>query len=104
MKVTVMSPIGQMKQVPVGFSWTALLFGFFVPLFRQDWKWAGIMLGVGIVLGALSNSLNIPYSVLGVGVVWGMLYNKLHIKELLAKGWTPATDLDAEIIRTKASL
>ena len=29
-----------MKLAPVGYSWTNLFFGFFVPLFRGDWKWA----------------------------------------------------------------
>ena len=34
----------QLKQAPIGFSWTNFFFGFFVPLFRGDWKWAGIFL------------------------------------------------------------
>ena len=39
----------QLKLAPVGYSWTNLIFGFFVPLFRGDWKWAIIFLIVGIV-------------------------------------------------------
>jgi len=27
------------REAPVGFSWTMLLFGVFVPLFRSDWEW-----------------------------------------------------------------
>ncbi|MBF0787797.1 MULTISPECIES: DUF2628 domain-containing protein [unclassified Streptococcus] len=103
MKINLVSPAGQINQAPVGFSWTAFFFGFFVPLFRKDWKWTGIMFGVGLVVGTLGYRLGISYLGIGVGVVWGMLYNKLYIKELLAKGWTPATDLDAEVIRTKVT-
>ena len=39
----------QMKLAPVGYSWTNLFFGFFVPLIRGDWKWGIIFLAVGIV-------------------------------------------------------
>lgn len=104
MKVNLVSPVGQFKQAPVGFSWTAFLFGFFVPVFRQDWKWAGIMFGVNLLVGALAYRLDISYIGIALNIVWGIFYNKLYMKELLAKGWTPATDADAELIRTKATL
>ena len=32
------------KQVKIGFSWTVLFFGVFVPLFRGDCKWFLIMI------------------------------------------------------------
>ena len=38
----------QLKLAPVGYSWTNLIFGFFVPLFRGDGR-AIIFLIVGIV-------------------------------------------------------
>ena len=37
------------KEAPVGFSWTVLFFGGFVPLVRGDWGWFFIMLIAGIV-------------------------------------------------------
>lgn len=104
MNVNLKNDLGQVKQVKLGFSWTAFFFGFFVPVFRQDWKWAGIMFGAGLVAGVIANQLNVPYIGLGLNIVWGLLYNKLHVKELLAKGWQPATDFDAEAIRTKGQI
>ena len=35
------------KSVPIGFSWTIVLFGSFVPLFRGDLKWFFIMILLG---------------------------------------------------------
>lgn len=40
MKVFMRNSYGAMKQVKVGYSWTVLFFGFFVPLIRGDWKWS----------------------------------------------------------------
>ena len=39
----------QFKQVKIGFSWTMFFFGFWVPLFRGDWKWLIIMLLLDII-------------------------------------------------------
>ena len=66
---------GQMRQAPVGFSWTVLFFSWFPPMFRSDWKWTLIMLLCALVTWGLS------------GLVFMFIYNKLYIKELLNNGY-----------------
>jgi hypothetical protein len=66
---------GQMRQAPVGFSWTVLFFSWFPPMFRSDWKWTLIMLLCALLTWGLS------------GLVFMFIYNKLYIKELLNNGY-----------------
>lgn len=66
---------GLTKQAPVGFSWTSLFFGFFVPLFRGDAKWALVWLVAFFVLPVLSF------------IIQAFVYNKLYIQELIEKGY-----------------
>lgn len=63
------------KKVPIGFSWTTLFFGLFVPLIRMDWLWVVIML----VSGALSYGL--------IPIVLSFFYNKIYAKNLFNKGY-----------------
>ena len=66
---------GQMKEAPVGFSWTTFFFGFFSALFRGDFKWAIII----FLLALITVGLN--------GLVFTFIYNKLYIKDLIADGF-----------------
>lgn len=66
---------GAVKEAPVGFSWTVLLFSFFPPLFRGDWKWGAIMFLLACMTGGLS------------ALVFMFMYNKLYIKDLLGAGF-----------------
>ncbi|MFB6216936.1 MAG: hypothetical protein ABEJ72_08230 [Candidatus Aenigmatarchaeota archaeon] len=66
---------GESVEAPLGFSWTTLFFGFWPPVFRGDWKWAGIIFILCIVTYGLA------------AIVFSFLYNKLHIKELIRSGW-----------------
>jgi hypothetical protein len=66
---------GQIREAPVGFSWTVAFFGWFPPLFRGDWKWAVIMLLLGVLTWNLS------------GLVFMFIYNKLYIRDLVGAGF-----------------
>ena len=81
---------GIRKEVKVGFSWTTFFFGFFVPLFRGDLKWAAIMFFGAILLGIATAGIGGAV----LGIVMSFVYNKIYIKELIAKGWNPAGKRD----------
>lgn len=82
MKVTLKQHVsGQLKTVKLGFSWTTLFFGLFVPLLRGDFKWAAIMLVLAIITCGIS------------WLVMPFIYNKKYVQDLLSKGYVPADDI-----------
>lgn len=89
MKVFLKNKYGAMKQVKVGFSWTMLFFGFFVPLIRGDWKWTIISLLIGVFTCGIAN------------LVLAFIYNKIYIKDLIESGWCPADETAANVLRSK---
>ena len=102
MTVRLENTSGQIKTVKVGFSWTTLFFFFFVPLFRKDWKWLGIMFGSIIAAVILTTILNSDVNVgIGPNVAFAVLYNNCDINDLLAKGWKPASEVDEKILNDK---
>ena len=94
------------KEVKVGFSWTTFFFGFFPALFRGDFKWAVIQFACQAVVSVLAYSINPNLSELGwlVGIIFSFFYNQLYIKDLLAKGYTPASTSDETILGQKGLL
>lgn len=89
MRINMKSPVGIIKQVKLGFSWTMLFFGIFVPLVRGDFKWFLIALLV---------------SAITCGIAWFVfpfIYNKIYIKELIEKGWLPADVECANALKSK---
>ncbi|HZG15340.1 MAG TPA: DUF2628 domain-containing protein [Candidatus Bathyarchaeia archaeon] len=88
MKVTLKNEGGITKVVKVGFSWTTFFFGFFPALFRGDLKWAIIMFIIAAVLGSFTFGIGAWVS----GIVFSFIYNKIYIKELIEKGYRPATE------------
>ena len=63
------------EKAPVGFSWTTLFFGFFVPLTRNDGIYALIMLGASIITFGIAN------------LIFPFIYNKIFIQSLVKKGF-----------------
>jgi len=76
---------GQMREAPVGFSWTTLLFGCFPALFRSDWKWAIIMFLAACVTFSLS------------WLVFPFVYNKLYIADLAKQGYKVRSVVGADL-------
>ena len=82
MKVFLKNNVGVVKECKVGFSWTTLFFGLFVPLLRGDFKWSAIM----FILACLTFGLS--------WLVMPFIYNKKYITSLLEKGYSPASEED----------
>ncbi len=68
---------GQVREAPVGFSWTTLIFGPFPMLFRGNWKLFVFVLLPAVMTLGLSD------------IVFAFIINKLHIKDLLRDGFMP---------------
>lgn len=88
MMIKLASPYGVVKEVKMGWSWTVFFFGIFPPLFRGDFKWAGIFFAIGLLLA---------WTTAGVGnlvlnIIMAVAYNKLYIKDLLNAGYTAVNE------------
>lgn len=97
MQVTLKNELGTVKQCKVGFSWTTLFFGFFVPLFRGDFKWTLIILALNFLVGMFSFGIGAFI----VNICFCFFYNRLYINDLLNKGYKPITEADENILRQK---
>lgn len=62
------------KSVPMGYSWTSLFFGVFVPLWRGDFIGFIIQLGLALVTGGVSWFI-VP-----------LVYNDRYVNRLLKSG------------------
>ena len=81
------------KEAPVGFSWTVLFFGGFVPLVRVDWGYFFIMLVAGIVTFGVS------------GIIFAFIYNRTYLQNSLNKGFkVKSYDGDKKLIESKAQI
>lgn len=87
MKIRVKNDIDKRKEVKLGYSWTMFFFGVLVPLFRLDWKWFLIILGVDALLTVTGLVFLIPLLMLGLS----FFYNKLYAKDLYEKGYRGLT-------------
>ncbi|WP_104711381.1 hypothetical protein [Helicobacter felis] len=99
-KVVLRNEAGESRVCKVGFSWTTLFFGFFVPLFRKDWKWFGIFLAVGIIVGVMAGESSPGLAALSwiFQIVMAFIYNKIYINGLLSKGYAPLEEADRSVL------
>ncbi|MGN8455641.1 HrgC protein [Helicobacter pylori] len=80
------------KKGLVGFSWTTLFFGFFVPIIRGDVKWAIIM----VVTALFTFYLSI--------IVFAFIYNKQYTTRLLESGYEPADEYSRSILQSRGMI
>lgn len=81
--ITLKNEAGITKTTKAGISWTVFFFGFFVPLFRGDWKWAAIL----TVANMIGNFI-IPFAGgWAVNIIFMFKYNEWYINDLKEKGY-----------------
>lgn len=80
---------GQLRTAKVGFSWTVLFFGFCVPIYRGDAKWAVIMFIANVFTLWLAN------------LILSFTYNETYIRDLLTKGYLPADEEARKVLISK---
>ena len=103
-KLTIQAPDGSnVKTLSPMCSITTLLFNFFVPLFRKDWKYFGIMIGSLLVYAVIVTLLIPDDFVRPAGYVhnlfWAFLYNRLWIKDrVFTAGWVPTDDASKALL------
>lgn len=89
MIVKLVNAEGQLRTAKVGFSWTTFFFGFLVPIFRGDAKWAVIMFIASIFTLFLAQ------------IVLSFTYNGTYVRELLSKGYRPEDEYSRAVLVAK---
>ena len=81
--------LNKIKNVPFLFSWTMLIFSFWVPLLRADFVWFILLLILSFVTGGFGT------------VIFAFFYNKMYIKDLLTKGYEPVDNESKALLDSK---
>ncbi len=86
---------GKSKNIATGFSILALIFSWWVPIFRGEFSIAGKIFGIAAGIAFVEILLNVSDDmILGiwclVSIIIASLYNKWRIKRLINKGFVPA--------------
>lgn len=84
---------GNVREAPVGFSWTVFFFGFFPPLFRGHWAGFAILLLAALLTAGLS------------GLIFMFIYNKMYLKYLISNGYkAKSATADLDFLQQKTGL
>lgn len=97
MKIRLKNKEDRVKVCKAGFSFTTLFFGPFVPLYRADFLWTGIMFIFHMVLNYIVSKFPIItsartlYGFLGVtfisNIIFAFIYNRIYLKNALLDGF-----------------
>jgi len=83
------------KTVKVGFSWTEMIFGFWTPVFRGDFKWASVLVLAGIIF----ESFTWGGGAFLVTLVFAFFYNRLYVKDLVNQGFKSADQNSFNVLK-----
>ena len=75
---------GHIKECPEGFSWTTFFFNAWVPLLRKQWG----VFAITLFTGGLA------------GLYFMFTINKIFASHLLELGYSPATELDHDRLKS----
>lgn len=89
MNIEVINKLGDRKNVKIGYSWTFLFFGWWVPVFRLDLKWAVIFFACTLIAVSVDPSFSAAVSVIGA-----FIYNRLYAKDLMDSGYNGVTEVE----------
>lgn len=89
MMINLVSENGELRKVKVGFSWTVFFFGFLVPIFRGDAKWAVLMFIASMLTCFIAQ------------LVFCFVYNGIYVRELLNKGFRPYDEYSRSVLVAK---
>lgn len=84
---------GQMREAPVGFSWTVFFFGPIPALFRGHWAGFFIILLLGIMTFGVSN------------IFFWFAYNKIYLKHVISEGFiAKSATADMQFLQQKTGI
>lgn len=97
MKIRLKNNENRVKVCKIGFSFTTLFFGAFVPLWRADFKWTMVMFGSQFVVNYIVGKFPVVTSVTSfyrfacvyfvLNLIFALIYNKIFIKTQLLCGF-----------------
>ena len=84
---------GGIKEAPVGFSWTCLFFGFFVPMIRGHWGAAFVWFLLVLITFGFANFVLI------------FIYNKQYLNYLIGNGFkVKGSPTDLRVVEGKLGM
>lgn len=85
---------GQLRKTEVGFSFSVLIFGAFVPMVRKD-----VLGTIAMMMSAIGSLLILNLWIYALSFVfYAFVYNKNHIIRLLKQGYYPVEECHAKLI------
>ena len=110
MKIFLKNNENRIKKSKLGFSFTTLFFGQFVPLLRADFLWTLIMLCTYFVVGYIQDKFNLillnrSFTLLWIwfviNLLFAFIYNRKYVKTLLLNGFRGYDEENEEKLKSK---